>query len=909
MFKDPKGRIWISTVHNKLGYIEKNHFVPYRFNDKLDSINTQGIRTNWHFDQKGKLHVGINRKGYYTVSSGGKVEKILGQESGIHGIVYTFLPDGNPFIFSITQKAGRNKNLNMDLHFMEQSGEIRYLSRLKTNHPIHLPVIVKNQDGSVTLSSGQKDIVRCYFDSVVSQTSLSSNIIQLFRDNDYNLWAGTADKGVYLIKNLNCSPGEQLLDGTASAVVAQDHNGGLWVKSSGAFFYYLPRLSKKSFSKRAGQLNFDNAMRFTIGGSRVFCLNNGSDIAVFEKGSMSSLPYPQNKSIKGLGVNTEVPGIIYYDTVNSLLWAGYRGGICSWNGERWKHYRLSEKVDKEQAIIAFGVKSDGTLMFACRNALFFLSSAGKIKKIDAPSIAGNRITSLAVEPSGNVWVGTIRGVFRLDNESYHKIENPVKNIDSLNGFVRYLKSANGRIWINTGRHLLYSVHGSEVKQITYNSGEPVRILEIESSKDGDLWGRTAHQNPKIAHISIRKGEVDVELLEFDVFGDLTSEFITGTISVIDQTMFLGMKSKIYISNISELRKREPLPDVKISEFFVNNKQFQRSGFSSLSHEENAIQLKFEPISYRRNKLEFRYRLKGLDTVWQEIEHQNIQYTNLSPGEYNFQVQARVKGEEWGETDKLAFFIQTPYWQAFWFRFLVVLIFISFIGFMFYLRNRSKHRRNTLVIEKLNAEQKALRAQMNPHFIYNALSSIQELIFLDNKYEALTNIALFAKLMRKILYHSTKELITLDEEVEALDLYLKLEGLRFEGTFDYTVTICRKLRPKKQMIPPGLIQPFIENAIKHGLLNKKERGGTLSVIFNLDNDRLICKIEDNGVGRKRSTELKAKRNAEHRSFGTQSVLDRINLLNISRNNKIKLEIEDLYTYYGDPGGTRVILIIP
>lgn len=219
--------------------------------------------------------------------------------------------------------------------------------------------------------------------------------------------------------------------------------------------------------------------------------------------------------------------------------------------------------------------------------------------------------------------------------------------------------------------------------------------------------------------------------------------------------------------------------------------------------------------------------------------------------------------------------------------------------------------NKLNLERqLNhAELKALKSQMNPHFLFNAFNSIQEYIILNNRELASDYLGKFADLMRIYLNHSREKLITLEDEIKASELYLSLEKIRFEDELNYAINVDKNIDETHISIPPMLIQPFIENALKHGLLHKK-KNKNLQLTFELDKDKaVICTIEDNGVGRKASAMLQSNNLKKHKSFATSATQNRIELLNVGREEDITLKIIDLEDEDGNALGTKVIIRIP
>ncbi len=229
--------------------------------------------------------------------------------------------------------------------------------------------------------------------------------------------------------------------------------------------------------------------------------------------------------------------------------------------------------------------------------------------------------------------------------------------------------------------------------------------------------------------------------------------------------------------------------------------------------------------------------------------------------------------------------------------------------------------NQLQIEKLENEKKqeelqhkatelemqALRAQMNPHFVFNCLSSINRFILKNESEAASDYLTKFSRLIRMVLNNSKKESITLDDELEMLRLYLDMERMRFKYSFDYNIIFKNEIDPENIFIPPLLLQPFAENAIWHGLMNK-EGPGYLTVSLSKENNILNCIIEDNGVGRIKAAELKSKSAENKKSLGLQITKERLALLNKDSNETAFFEMEDLYDSRGNANGTRVILKI-
>ncbi len=241
-------------------------------------------------------------------------------------------------------------------------------------------------------------------------------------------------------------------------------------------------------------------------------------------------------------------------------------------------------------------------------------------------------------------------------------------------------------------------------------------------------------------------------------------------------------------------------------------------------------------------------------------------------------------------------------------FIVIVLFVLIGGLLLFNRYRlsQKLKRNELQVNSLETQQKLLRAQMNPHFINNALNSIQSLILGNETELAGEYLATFSRLTRAILEQTRKTSIPLSKEVETLGMYLEMEKLRFDNKFDYEIKVDDNINPETVSIPPLLIQPFAENSILHGIIHKQGKG-KVTVGFTQQNGTVTCVIEDNGVGREKSREINSRKTKKASSVATHLAHDRLTLIN--QNQKRSIEIIDLKDETGNPSGTKVVLTIP
>ncbi|MEL6560250.1 MAG: histidine kinase [Bacteroidota bacterium] len=360
---------------------------------------------------------------------------------------------------------------------------------------------------------------------------------------------------------------------------------------------------------------------------------------------------------------------------------------------------------------------------------------------------------------------------------------------------------------------------------------------------------------------------------------------------------------------ADLNKYE-IPELSIAELTVNEKTVPLSR-NEFSYDETRFQYELLSNSMRmKEEIYYQYQLEGLDEDWQTVSfyENKIEYKSLPPGNYNFKVKMLFR-EQNGPEVTHSFTVLLPFYQTWWFYLLSTVTVILVIWFIFNYQLKSQKEKDKYLNELNEQKLKALRSQMNPHFMFNALNSIQEYIMLNERKLAAKYLGKFADLMRIYLNHSRTDYISLSEEIAAIYLYLDLEKLRFQETLSYEVEVSEEVDSFLISIPSMLLQPYIENALKHGLLHKKDNR-KLIIRFRMEGtDILNCEVLDNGVGRNKSMEINRMRNPGHRSFASSATKRRLDLLNNNRKRDITEEIEDLYDVDGNATGTRVNLHIP
>jgi hypothetical protein len=344
----------------------------------------------------------------------------------------------------------------------------------------------------------------------------------------------------------------------------------------------------------------------------------------------------------------------------------------------------------------------------------------------------------------------------------------------------------------------------------------------------------------------------------------------------------------------------------LREIRINKKkQLYPSVQGSFTSKQRNLTFVFQvPTLKHRENIRYHYKLEGNNKEWAVNNYDNneVTYNALSSGSYRFILKAENNGV-YSPSIEYRFTISAPYYQRWWFISLIILIGLVIIR-LIYLRQINILKQKAQQINELNASRLiAIQSQMNPHFIFNSLNSIQDLVLkgdIDNSYTFITK---FSNLVRRTLSYSDKDFIDFEQEIKLIELYLSLEKLRFKDDLEYNIEY-NDIEDIK--IPPMLIQPFIENALIHGLLHK-EGIKRLNIVFSLG-EFLLCEISDNGIGREKAQEIKQRQGSNHESFAVNAIKRRFAILKDHFDGALGFEITDLITD-GQVIGTKVTLRIP
>ncbi len=534
-----------------------------------------------------------------------------------------------------------------------------------------------------------------------------------------------------------------------------------------------------------------------------------------------------------------------------------------------------------------------------------------------PSRSYNHIQ---VDRRGNLWVGGLGPVYkispdlRLLAQYTHQEDNPNALPDD--GVTGVAQDKQGYIWMATDNGLArLDERTGKIKTFTTRDGLPGNDIAAVLVMGDTLWVSTS-QGLACTHTQrVRFTAFDdddgVSPLEFE--SDAIARDSTGRI-------YFGAGRGLVSVRPRTMRLNRVVPPVFLTSFRVDGREFLPGQTVNpspvqLDYTQNGFTFDMAALNYDSPAgNQFAYRLEGFEERWNQAKNQPAaSYTNVPPGNYVLHVIGSNNDGVWNRTGyRLRVILTPPFWQTWWFRVGLSALLIGLTIWVVRWRERrfvqEQLEKSDLRERTAVSEMKALRAQMNPHFLYNSLNAIRLFVLQNDSDNADKYLVKFARLMRLILENSRQEWVTLADELEQLTLYLELEQLRFDNTFDFVVEADPAIHKNKVSIPPMIIQPYIENSILHGIAHKKTPGHIRVLIKPLNNG-LQCTIDDDGVGRKRAGELKSQTVAAHNSMGLRVTQERLQLISRQSGQAGGVAVIDKTNEHSQPTGTTVVIQLP
>lgn len=875
LHEDPKGRIWFIPITAELCYFENGRIKQYAFNSKIRETRSN-IISSFYCSENDEVYIGYQSKGIVKITKSGNMEDLTVNDTlmpsySVFRINNRLLPYSKNPLFS---KA------NNSVKFIF-SDSAKTLPRILESQVIIQGVQRRNGAFVIYFSGYLAEINK---QNEISIVKPSSYIVAVYEDSDSCLWIGYKNKGVHKYspnENFSSAEYEEYLTGKTITCIFEDAERGIWLSSLADGVFYAPEKNFKTYSsseknnitslelnltKNGVLAGFDNGkvMDISLQNQKETFIENVTAKYVYS--IISNGPYHFISSAKSIFIlkrNTkfiEIPGVY---SKNPCKWKDGIAGIGN--------YTLYT-IDTTR----FNLKTYNKLPF--KGEVIFTDS------------------------KNNVWLGDYSGLYQFIDSVVIKsfpgdplFSERVSAISEL---------SDGRLVVATiGKGIIVVNPGNAPLVISEKTGLASSIVNCMAVDGNQVWAGT---NNGISQLRINGN--DFSITGYNVNKGLPGNEII-KIVIAENGIWAATRKQVVYFHPAAIRKNPASPRIHLSSVTASGRELQTNTEQEIYYNAFPIRVSFKGLSYKmRGKVTYRYRLNGLNEEWQYTTTPSVDFLSLPAGKYLFEIAAQNEDGAWSDQPAVfRFVIIPPFWKTTWFFILIVFAIVSVVILAAGFRIRVIKKRNRLMTDLLTYRQQALTMQMNPHFIFNSLNSIQSFILTEEKKLATRYISRFAKLMRQSLENSRHEYITLSEETEVLKLYLELETLRFKNLFGYSIEVDPAIPAEHILIPSMIIQPFVENCVKHAFTNEHIQNGNISIHIKKQEDMLVCEIEDNGVGFRKTTQK--KENQEHHSAGMNITEQRLKLLHSAAGQKLFFSIVDKSEKNKIDSGTIVTFTIP
>lgn len=707
-------------------------------------------------------------------------------------------------------------------------------------------------DSTLMLNKGDgAELYNLISDKTIRYFLKGKTVNRCFRDDEGNIWFSTLDEGVYKLNAnaiLMLNFADQFGDNPEVYSVTRFNNTILAGLSRSTFASVNRQNYQVNYHSFSPVKTFDRVLEIIPVSENEFICRSDKSFARFTKSLQLSSRFVS--PIKSVYINGPYT---YSGTFEDT--------------RRWlnNHPEKPEIISKERAT-AIIEKNDSVYIGTLEELFLLTPSKQLIRMGDRIPAVKDKITALYYAADGVLWVLTYNsGVVAIKDNKLMAHITTRNGLTSNNCHTAFL--TDSVLWVGTEKGLnkvMLHKAGFPVTRFTVSDGLPDNVINA------------VFADSNLVYIGTPSG-----LSWFD-----------------EKNIFSHSRCRIVTENImADTVQLEP-------------------GLASyhLSYRQRNVSFHFRAISLQvAGNIVYTYRLHGLNENWQQTGSETVNFISLPSGSYRFEIYASNRAGISSPVLRIDFTIDQPFWQADWFKALLVAAGIVLIALLFrwQLRRfqRKEREKNQIRQQLFELEQKAKKAQMNPHFIFNCISAIQNFVFTSDVEASNRYISGFAQLIRQTLDNSDKPVVALSEEIRYLQTYLSLEQMRFSGKFSFLIECDPGIYTDYTYLPPMLLQPFIENSIRHGIAYRRDHTGFIRVHFMKTENFLVCTITDNGVGRVKAEQLKSSMHIEFQSKGMSLTQDRLEAIGRFFGKQILLEISDIVDASGEVAGTRVELKFP
>lgn len=905
--EDSKGRIWFFSHKGLLAYFENEKLYPYKYNSAIANRIGRIQVIDAFVDDKDNIQLNSALDSNFHITSDGIIEP----EN------YNYLECEKAYMV-IDVKNRNNLVTKIQKRSICETDSIT-IRLNKSNNPIvyNIPIVYRPFTHFASISAEGEDIYSFTGKFIFKLNANGSYTVKQMPGHilcisfiNQNLYVGMLKKGMAVLnKDLSGSTDKLILKSKSVSCIKQDYEGGLWLSTIENGVFYAKNTNIYKLSDDGNEAKFISRLLNVKDSILLYSTENGlhriskdtSDIFLKIKNSGTNglfadsrrvLYYsgafeefntiklvrdPYFKFVDIMNIPSQ-PVLLHKDTMITSRPSSvviFKSSFLSSNMKTTfdTAYFLKWKIILSKPAKLF-LDSDETIWAATNDGIYKSKSTydSMIKFMPSNGLLQQGVSNIRQMQNGVFSIGIrFSGIVLIKDTTV--LTHITESEGLLSNKIRYILPIKNCLWVATAKG---------ISVIKFSSFNPVSYSITNISKDDGFYNVTINQ------LAIFKSNI-------------VAATSNGLYFIENPDLFLT-------------RKFPPIPFYIKSVSYFNGDTTNISSIS-LPYSKKRLVIKYTAISFNSYEtVQYQYRFDHIDTSWQHTSNTELLLENLEPGEYHLQIKAYVPNQNrYSAIQNFTITIEKPWWQNNWVRLFCILVML--FGIYLFISKRiqkiqAEEKRKTDLNAKLaELEQTALRSQMNPHFIFNCLTSIQQLIISGNKIDANEYLVKFSRLIRKTLDLSAQPFISIREEKEYLGEYLFLEQLRLSGHFDYTIIADNEIDTNNTLIPNMMIQPVVENCIRHGIKPLENKKGIITIRFERNENAITCMVTDNGVGRKKTALKNEYAFTKHKSYGMDIVRKRLEIFSEFENGESVIEIKDLHDTDGLPAGTEVVLQLP
>lgn len=869
LYQDSKDRIWLKLFKKDLAYIYHGKIYTSQTDTLLKKIRLQTRLMSIVEDKNGNL-VFCDAQNIYILSPAGEIIYHLRlHNSNTNAINISLHTDNKGEIILCTSNslyAIHNGQLRLLKSFSliggEQAGENEILAN---------PNYVVVQTGPAERTIWLKDTAITfdphsfpYKYSAITDSLLSVN---------------TAD-GALLINTRNYSQ-QKILPGIKVSNISIDREKNLWI---GTISDGLYKISSQQMANKKMENHWNDVSYIAKEKGRLFVSN--SNMGLYEFSNDTFIPKP----IKRRGHPSK---IFYYTKLNDQRYM-----IAHSMGFEIYHNDVLANERIIHVLKSVSPATEGYVWVSSNPGLLLL----RMKDLAIIDTIWKQRTYSSLQVNDIIYIGTVNGLFivKKERDRYQLTDSlfPSSIINNIG------QTTDGLVWVSTFDNGLYCLrNGKLVRHFTDNMELPsdnIRSIHIDSNI---VWAGTDK-----GVVKIMPGHRDYEFRRYSTSDGLPSDIIN-SIYVDSTVVYLGTPEGLCYFDETKI-ETSSICNLVLTGVIIGGKPADTGTRFSLNRDQR-FSIEFSGISLRSEReMKYRYKIIGIHDDWQTTRQSSLEFASLPYGDLELVIVAINKFGKESSPLTLQLHIRRPFHKTTGFILSIIVVPVFILLFLYSRRMNLQKQKQVQKLRQeikiLELEQMALRAQMNPHFIFNCLNTIQQLVAEKDTATTHRFIASFAELVRQTLDNAPELFIPLEHEIKFLSNYLELERVRLEDRFSYAIDTNGIHDSLQYFVPNMVIQPYVENAIKHGIRYKKGAPGLIEIKFEQHNGILRCSITDDGVGREHAARMQKTMGSHHVSRAMDITGKRIRSLNALTSGNISITIEDLQNEKQVASGTRVII---